>query len=165
MDRRTFLSGAAGVGASVALAACGENDSQNQQQTGGAGTPERPGQTPGVGRRLREWNLVTTWPKNFPGLGTGAQRLADHITAASEGRLAVKLYAAGEFVPAFESFDAVREGKAHIFHAAPNCRTNKMLLKLGFDHCVPIESRTIADNSTEVASAYDALDLGSITRP
>ena len=91
LDRRTFLSGAAGVGASVALAACGENDNQEQQQTGGTGTPERPGQVPAVSRGLREWNLVTTWPKNFPGLGTGAQRLADQITAASEGRLAVKL--------------------------------------------------------------------------
>ena len=125
MDRRTFLSGAAGIGASVALAACGENDNQNQQQTLGTGTPEHPGQAPGVSRGLREWNLVTTWPKNFPGLGTGAQRLTDQITAASEGRLAVKLYAAGEFVPAFESFDAVREGKAQMFHAAPSYWTNK----------------------------------------
>ena len=57
--------------------------------------------------------------------GNGAQRLADQITVASEGRLAVKLYAVGEFVPAFENFDAVREGKAHMFHAAPSYWTNK----------------------------------------
>ena len=125
LDRRTFLSGAAGVGASVALAACGENNNQHQKQIADTGTPERPDQDPFVGRGLREWNLVTTWPKNFPGLGTGAQRLADQITAASEGRLAVKLYAAGELVPAFESFDAVREGKAHMFHVAPSYWTNK----------------------------------------
>lgn len=60
-----------------------------------------------------------------PGSETGAQRLVDQITAASEGRLAVKLYAAGEFVPAFEGFDAVRKGKAHMFHAAPGYGTNK----------------------------------------
>ncbi|MCY4499494.1 MAG: twin-arginine translocation signal domain-containing protein, partial [Rhodospirillaceae bacterium] len=87
MDRRTFLSGAVGAGASVALAACGENDNQDQQQADATGTPEHPGQAPGFSRGLREWNFVTTWPKNFPGLGTGAQRLADQITAASEGRL------------------------------------------------------------------------------
>ena len=125
MDRRTFLSGAAGIGASVALIACGEDDNQDQRQTLGAGTPEQRGQTPSVSQGLREWNLVTTWPKNFPGLGTGAQRLADQVTAASEGRLAVKLYAAGELVPAFESFDAVREGKVQMFHAAPSYWTNK----------------------------------------
>ena len=38
-----------------------------------------------------------------PGRGTGAQRLADQITVASEGRLAVKLYAVGKFVPALQS--------------------------------------------------------------
>jgi len=64
------------------------------------------------------WKMVTTWPKNFPGLGTGAQRIADSITEMSDGRLIVKLYAAGELVPAFEAFDAVREGKAEMSHDA-----------------------------------------------
>ena len=56
--------------------------------------------------------MVTTWPKNFPGVGIAAQRIADRIGALSDGRLTVKLFAAGELVPAFEVFDAVREGKA-----------------------------------------------------
>ena len=46
------------------------------------------------------WRMVTAWPKNFPGLGVGAQRLGDRITKASDGRLTVKVYAAGEIVPA-----------------------------------------------------------------
>jgi len=62
--------------------------------------------------------MVTTWPKNFPGLGTGAQRLADRITAMTEGRIAVKLFAAGELVGAFDSFDAVSQGNAEGYHAA-----------------------------------------------
>ena len=28
--------------------------------------------------------MVTTWPKNFPGLETGAQRMADNITSMSD---------------------------------------------------------------------------------
>ena len=32
--------------------------------------------TPAVSRNRRRFNMVTTWPKNFPGLGTGAQRIA-----------------------------------------------------------------------------------------
>ena len=44
--------------------------------------------------------MVTTWPKNFPGLGVGAQRLADRITAMSDGRLTIEVYSAGELVPA-----------------------------------------------------------------
>ncbi len=60
--------------------------------------------------------MVTTWPRNFPGLGTGAQRVADRITACSGGRIEVKLFAAGELVPAFESFDAVASGAAEMYH-------------------------------------------------
>ncbi|WP_369415078.1 TRAP transporter substrate-binding protein [Acuticoccus kalidii] len=61
--------------------------------------------------------MVTAWPKNFPGLGVGAQRLADNITAATDGRVTVKLYAAGELVPAFEVFDAVANRTAEIYHS------------------------------------------------
>ncbi|SVD79481.1 uncharacterized protein METZ01_LOCUS432335, partial [marine metagenome] len=74
--------------------------------------------SPAVSANNFQWKMVTTWPKNFPGLGTGAQRIADSITNMSDGRLTVKLYAAGELVPAFESFDAVREGKAEMTHDA-----------------------------------------------
>ncbi len=73
---------------------------------------------PAIAQDRRELNMVTTWPANFPGLGTGAQRLADRITAMSDGRLTVRVYAAGELVPAFESFDAVSAGNADLFHGA-----------------------------------------------
>ena len=65
-----------------------------------------------------EWKMVTSWPKNFPGGGTMAQYLADLIESMSAGRLKIKLYAAGELVPAFEVFDAVREGTAECGHSA-----------------------------------------------
>src|SRR5687767_4220603 len=64
------------------------------------------------------WKLVTSWPTNFPGLGTGAARLAAMITAASGGRLSVRTYGAGELVPAFEVFDAVARGTAEMGHSA-----------------------------------------------
>ena len=31
--------------------------------------------------------MVTTWPKDFPGLGTSANRLASKINKASQGRI------------------------------------------------------------------------------
>jgi hypothetical protein len=34
-----------------------------------------------------KWKMVTTWPKNFPGLGTGANRLAELIGEMSGGFL------------------------------------------------------------------------------
>lgn len=98
MKRRSFLTGAATAG--VAAAATGS-------------FPK-----PAISQGMRELKMVTTWPKNFPGLGTGAQRVADRITAATEGRLTVKVFAAGELVPAFESFDAVSSGTADCMHSA-----------------------------------------------
>ena len=65
-----------------------------------------------------KWKMVTTWPKNFPGLGTGANDLAKLITQMSGGRLTVKVYGSNELVPAFEVFDAVSRGTAQMGHGA-----------------------------------------------
>lgn len=65
-----------------------------------------------------KWKMVTTWPKNFPGLGTGANNLARLINAMSGGRIKVKVYGAKEIVPAFEVFDAVSRGTAEMGHGA-----------------------------------------------
>jgi len=64
------------------------------------------------------WKMVTAWPKNFPGLGTGAENLARLIGELSGGRIRVKVYGANELVPAFEVFDAVSRGTAELGHAA-----------------------------------------------
>src|SRR5690606_35928082 len=64
------------------------------------------------------WNMVTSWPKNFPALGTGANQLAERIEAMSGGRLKIKVHGAGEMVPAMEVFDAVSQGTAEMGHSA-----------------------------------------------
>ncbi|MCB1316115.1 MAG: TRAP transporter substrate-binding protein, partial [Leptospiraceae bacterium] len=65
-----------------------------------------------------EWKMVTTWPRDFPALGTGANQLAQNLETMSGGRLRVKIFAAGEMVPALEVFDAVHNGTAEIGHGA-----------------------------------------------
>ena len=72
---------------------------------------------PAISQGIKKLKMVTTWPKNFPGIGTGAERLAKRITTMSGGKLQVKVYAAGELVPAFQSFDAVSQGKAEMSHS------------------------------------------------
>ena len=64
------------------------------------------------------WRMVTSWPRNSPGPGWTAQRLADKITRMSGGRLTVTLHAAGEMVPPLEVFDAVGLGTAEMAHTA-----------------------------------------------
>lgn len=64
-----------------------------------------------------KWKMVTSWPKNFPGIGTNANLLAKMITSMSAGRIKVKVYGAKELVPAFEVFDAVSQGIAEMGHS------------------------------------------------
>ncbi|MBE9538624.1 MAG: TRAP transporter substrate-binding protein [Proteobacteria bacterium] len=64
------------------------------------------------------WKIVTTWPKNFPGLGSAGENFARMVDEMSDGRLTAKVYGAGEIVPAFEVFDAVSQGVADAGHGA-----------------------------------------------
>ncbi|MEC8908977.1 MAG: TRAP transporter substrate-binding protein [Pseudomonadota bacterium] len=64
-----------------------------------------------------KWKLVTSWPKNFPGLGTAPERFAEQVEQLSGGRLTIKVYGAGELVPALQVFDAVSQGTAEMGHS------------------------------------------------
>ncbi len=97
MQRRTFITGAAGA-AAAATATLSARSAWAK--------PEY------------KWKMVTTWPKNFPGLGTGANKLAELIGDMSGGRVQVKVYGANELVPAFEVFDAVSRGTAEMGHGS-----------------------------------------------
>ena len=80
---------------------------------------------PAISQGRQEWRMVTTWPKNFPGLGVGAERLARRITDMSGGRLTVKVFAAGEMVPPLQALDAVINGTAEMSHGAAYYWQNK----------------------------------------
>jgi TRAP-type mannitol/chloroaromatic compound transport system substrate-binding protein len=65
-----------------------------------------------------KWRLVTTWPKNLPGMGMAPENLASIVDKMSNGRLQIKVYGAGELVPALEVFEAVSRGTADMGHGA-----------------------------------------------
>jgi TRAP-type mannitol/chloroaromatic compound transport system substrate-binding protein len=73
---------------------------------------------PALSQGMRELKMVTTWPKGLPGLQASAERIAQAITTATGNRINVKVFAAGEMVKAFESFEAVSSGVADMYHAA-----------------------------------------------
>ena len=97
MDRRSVITGGAAVGVAAAASTLS---------------------SPAIAQRTRRLKMVTTWPPNFPGLGTAANNVAQFISDATDGELDIRVYAAGELVPAFESFDAVSTGAAELYHAA-----------------------------------------------
>ena len=73
---------------------------------------------PAVSRGVQELKLVTSFPKNFPGFGTSAARVAERITAATNGRVTVRLFNADELVSAFGVFDAVSQGAVEMYFSA-----------------------------------------------
>lgn len=72
----------------------------------------------GVDRQVFKFRMVTTWPKNFPGMGVAAENLAKAVDEMSGGRLTITVYGSGEVVPALGVFEAVSLGNVEMGHGA-----------------------------------------------
>ena len=70
-----------------------------------------------VDYKTYKWRLVTSWPKNYPGLGMAPERIADLVEEMSDGQMQITVYGAGEQVPAFGVFDAVSSGSHQMGHS------------------------------------------------
>lgn len=106
MKRREFVSAlGAGALAGSGLGAC-------TRKADMVATPAK-----STGQTFR-WKMVTTWPPNFPGVGTMVNELARMIYDMSGGRLEIKVFGGGELVPALQIFDAVSRGTAEMGHGA-----------------------------------------------
>ena len=73
---------------------------------------------PAIATGKRRLKMVTTWPKNLPGIGVSAERLSKRIKALTEDQIEIKVFGAGQEVPALQSFDAVSSGAADVYHGA-----------------------------------------------
>ena len=71
---------------------------------------------PAIAQGGTQLKMLTCWPKNFPGLGTSAERFAKRVEAASGGKLRIKVYGAKEIVEPFEVLDAVASGAGDLTH-------------------------------------------------
>ncbi|MEZ5570594.1 MAG: TRAP transporter substrate-binding protein [Halioglobus sp.] len=87
-------------------------------QTTSAGRGSNNQSSEGASGKQYHWKMITTWPKNFPGLGMAAENFARSVEEMSNGRLTVHVYGAGELVPAMEVFDAVSQGVVDAGHGA-----------------------------------------------
>ena len=106
MERRKFIGAGLVVGGATLAAACGKKE---EQKPAPAATP--------VKKKIA-WRMTTTWPKDSPALGTGANRLAQRITDMSDGELEITVHGGGEIVPPLGVFDAVSNGTVEMGHGA-----------------------------------------------
>jgi TRAP-type mannitol/chloroaromatic compound transport system substrate-binding protein len=70
-----------------------------------------------VSTQQYHWKMVTSWPKNTPGLGVSAEKIATIVNEMSGGRLQIHVYGANELVPAMGVFDAVSSGSVEMGHS------------------------------------------------
>ena len=88
------------------------------EKSGESGGPDEAAFSGSTNNEHYEWKMITTWPKNFPGLGFAAENFSRDVREMSDGRLTVRVYGAGEIVPAMEVFDAVSQGVVDAGHGA-----------------------------------------------
>lgn len=74
--------------------------------------------TAATSNKVFKWNLVTTWPENFPGLGLAPENFARIVNEMSHGRLVIDVHGANAIVPALGVFDAVSAGSVEMGHSA-----------------------------------------------
>lgn len=73
---------------------------------------------PALSNNRTELTVVSSWPRDFPGLGTSAQRLVERINELGDGRIDAQYYAASECVGGFDVFDDVASGNSQAYVSA-----------------------------------------------
>jgi TRAP-type mannitol/chloroaromatic compound transport system substrate-binding protein len=110
MKRRDFLKkaglkAAAAAAVTAGVVGCAKKEEEKKEEKKAPAV---------VAKKTYNWKMVTTWPPKLPVLQEGCERLAKRIGELSDGRLQIKVYAAGELVPAMGIFDAVSQGTVEV---------------------------------------------------
>ncbi len=107
MKRREFVRkatlGAAGTGV---LASCGGDESQSSA-----------GDSVVTGPRV-SWRLASSFPPSLDILHGNVTHLADRVAALTGGRFTIRVFAAGELVPALQVMDGVESGTVQAGYTA-----------------------------------------------
>ncbi len=98
MDRRSFIKKGAVSGAGAAAATVLA--------------------TPAIAQQNNKitWRLTSSFPKSLDTIFGGAQDIANHVSAATDGNFNIQIFAAGEIVPGLQAADAVSSGTVEMCH-------------------------------------------------
>lgn len=103
MKRRLFLTGAAGASAGTVLAAP-------------AIAQEKPAVT---------WRMASSYPQSLDTIYGASIELSEAVSAMTDGRFKIQVFAAGELLPAMQVLDAVAEETVEMGHSASYFYTGK----------------------------------------
>ena len=66
-----------------------------------------------------QWRMAASWPKSLDTLFGGAEFIAKRVAEITDGKFQIRVFAAGEIVPALQVLDAVQAGTVEMGHTAP----------------------------------------------
>ena len=105
MKRRDFMQASLVGGASLMLSGCRRDEKESIKSTN-------------INRgKKTKLTLATSWPANFPIMGTGIESFAKRCLELSGGTLDIKVYSKDVLVPALQVFDAASSGQIDAFHS------------------------------------------------
>jgi TRAP-type mannitol/chloroaromatic compound transport system substrate-binding protein len=75
---------------------------------------------PAIAQSMPElrWRLTVSWPKSLDTLYGGPEHLAKRVAELTDNKFQIRVFAAGEIVPALQVLDAVQNGTVECGHTA-----------------------------------------------
>jgi TRAP-type mannitol/chloroaromatic compound transport system substrate-binding protein len=65
-----------------------------------------------------KWRMASSFPKSLDTIFSGGETVVNRVAAATDGKFQIRLFAAGEIVPALQVLDAVQNGTVEMGHSA-----------------------------------------------
>jgi TRAP-type mannitol/chloroaromatic compound transport system substrate-binding protein len=112
--------------------------------TGGAAalaTPAIAQSTPNI-----RWRLTSSFPKSLETIYGGGEFFAERVSKLTDGKFTIRVFAAGDIVPAFQALDAVQQGTVEICHTATYYYVGKDFT-MGFGTALPFGLTTRQQNA------------------
>src|SRR6266852_8857073 len=64
------------------------------------------------------WRLTSSFPKSLETIYGGGEFFAERVNKLTDGKFNIRVFAAGDIVPAFQALDAVQQGTVELCHTA-----------------------------------------------
>jgi len=87
-------------------------------------------------KKRRRWSLASSFPRSLDTIYGAAEVFAERVEAMTDGRFQIRVYPAGELVPALEVLDSVSSGAVQLGQTGSYYYVGKNPA-LAFDTCVP----------------------------
>src|SRR5215475_11083529 len=92
------------------------------------------------------WRLTSSFPKSLETIYGGGEFFAERVNKLTDGKFTIRVFAAGDIVPAFQALDAVQQGTVEMCHTASYYYVGKDFT-MGFGTALPFGLTTRQQNA------------------